>query len=186
MIWKLCVSFNAQIYLFLLFVGTSCVGPKFTAGPLPTDRGSYMTCWTNWWLEPRSWTSPPCVFTTSGLLRFSHLGCWFKLTALVCVADAVFPFSASLYLVKVLRGAPPANTKEALTADGAAASDVCWHPHSWTSFVFHLLTVGGCCDRNQNQTSQTRRVLETNLSCIFYIADSLIRLRSGIVSDYLL
>lgn len=37
------------------------------------------------------------------------------------------PCSASLYVVKVLRGAPPADTKEEQTADGAAANDVCLH-----------------------------------------------------------
>uniref|UniRef100_A0A1A8JRE6 MYB binding protein (P160) 1a n=1 Tax=Nothobranchius kuhntae TaxID=321403 RepID=A0A1A8JRE6_NOTKU len=35
----------------------------------------------------------------------------------------LYYFSASLYLVKVLRGAPPAETKEARIADGAAAND---------------------------------------------------------------
>ncbi len=37
------------------------------------------------------------------------------------------PCSASLYVVKVLRGAPPADNKEEQAADGAAASDVCSH-----------------------------------------------------------
>lgn len=42
-------------------------------------------------------------------------------------AEALLSFSASLYVVKVLRGPPPAETKEAPAADGAAASDVCLH-----------------------------------------------------------
>ncbi|XP_042354943.1 myb-binding protein 1A-like protein [Plectropomus leopardus] len=36
----------------------------------------------------------------------------------------LYYFSASLYVVKVLRGAPPAETKEEQTADGAAANDL--------------------------------------------------------------
>ncbi|XP_037543758.1 myb-binding protein 1A-like protein [Nematolebias whitei] len=36
----------------------------------------------------------------------------------------LYYFSASLYVVKVLRGAPPAENREAPTADGAAASDL--------------------------------------------------------------
>ncbi|XP_054481396.1 myb-binding protein 1A-like protein [Anoplopoma fimbria] len=36
----------------------------------------------------------------------------------------LYYFSASLYVVKVLRGAPPAEAKEEQTADGAAANDV--------------------------------------------------------------
>ena len=49
------------------------------------------------------------------------------------VADVVLSFSASLYVVKVLRGALPAETKETQTADGAAAEDVCLHTPNLSS-----------------------------------------------------
>lgn len=90
-------------------------------------------------------------------------------------ADVVLSYSASLYVVKVLRGAPPAETREAPTADGAAASDVCLHAPTLVTVGFHLsgtslLWEEGllCSDQwtlcknqeeNLNQRSQNKSVL---------------------------
>lgn len=37
------------------------------------------------------------------------------------------PCSAALYVVKVLRGTPPAEAKDEQTADGAVANEVCFY-----------------------------------------------------------
>ena len=60
-------SVSIKSYLFIhLFSETSCVGPRFTAELLVTDRGSSMTCLTNWWPKPRNCLTPQSASTTSG------------------------------------------------------------------------------------------------------------------------
>lgn len=83
------------------------------------------------------------------------------------------PCSASLYVVKVLRGALPAETKEEPTTDRAAANDVCLpHTDSSLTSVFSRrlispLNLRGLCldhwtvcydQKNQSVSSLMRRV----------------------------